>query len=256
MVILSRLVYRKGIDLLVAIIPRICEMFPNVKFLIAGDGPKKVDLEQMRDELLLHDRVELMGPVPSEEARNVLVRGHIFLNTSLTEAFCMAIVEAACCGLLVVSTKVGGVPEVLPSTMLKLSSPDEDQLTFTLSEAIKAIEDKSIDTSRFHEQVSRMYSWPDVAARTEAVYLRNTATRRKCSLIHRLSQYYGCGELLGKIACCLVILDYLLLLFLEWVMPTNSIDIAPDYYCSDNYEKELQAAIELESFFDTVNLVQ
>jgi hypothetical protein len=40
-----------------------------------------------------------------------LIRGQIFLNTSLTEAFCIAIVEAASCGLLVVSTKVGGLPE-------------------------------------------------------------------------------------------------------------------------------------------------
>lgn len=39
-------------------------------------------------------------------------RGHLFLNCSLTEAFCMALVEAAAAGLLVVSTRVGGVPEV------------------------------------------------------------------------------------------------------------------------------------------------
>lgn len=42
----------------------------------------------------------------------MLVRGHIFLNCSLTESFCIAILEAACCGLFVVSTRVGGVPEV------------------------------------------------------------------------------------------------------------------------------------------------
>ena len=42
----------------------------------------------------------------------VQVRGDIFVNASLTEAFCMAIVEAAAAGLLVVSTAVGGVPEV------------------------------------------------------------------------------------------------------------------------------------------------
>jgi hypothetical protein len=40
------------------------------------------------------------------------LQGHIFINASLTEAFCMAIVEAASAGLLVVSTRVGGVPEV------------------------------------------------------------------------------------------------------------------------------------------------
>jgi glycosyltransferase involved in cell wall biosynthesis len=40
------------------------------------------------------------------------LQGQIFVNASLTEAFCMAIVEAASAGLLVVSTRVGGVPEV------------------------------------------------------------------------------------------------------------------------------------------------
>ena len=40
------------------------------------------------------------------------VRGDIFINASLTEAFCMAVVEAAAAGLMVVSTAVGGVPEV------------------------------------------------------------------------------------------------------------------------------------------------
>ena len=48
------------------------------------------------------------------------MRGQIFLNASLTEAFCMAIVEAAAAGLLVVSTAVGGVPEVR-STCCSLS---------------------------------------------------------------------------------------------------------------------------------------
>lgn len=38
--------------------------------------------------------------------------GLIPYGSSLTEAFCIAILEAASCGLLTVSTRVGGVPEV------------------------------------------------------------------------------------------------------------------------------------------------
>ena len=53
----------------------------------------------------------------------VLVQGNIFLNTSLTEAFCIAIVEAASCGLQVVSTRVGGIPEVLPPDLIILATP-------------------------------------------------------------------------------------------------------------------------------------
>ena len=52
-----------------------------------------------------------IGPQPFLPTA-VQVQGDIFINASLTEAFCMAIVEAASVGLLVVSTAVGGVPEV------------------------------------------------------------------------------------------------------------------------------------------------
>ena len=62
-------------------------------------------------------RVKLLGGVPHDRVRDLLVRGDIFLNCSLTESFCIAVVEAACCGLFVVSTAVGGVPEVLPESM-------------------------------------------------------------------------------------------------------------------------------------------
>ncbi len=79
-VIISRLVYRKGIDLLVAAAPQICELYPNVRFLVGklrsissgmvrvepitgGDGPKMVELEQMREKYQLQDRVTLLGSV-------------------------------------------------------------------------------------------------------------------------------------------------------------------------------------------------
>jgi len=76
----------------------------------------------------LHKRVELLGGLTHEKVRDVLCRGHIFLNTSLTESFCIAILEAACCGLLIVSTDVGGVPEVLPPHMAYLAKPEEKSI--------------------------------------------------------------------------------------------------------------------------------
>jgi phosphatidylinositol glycan class A protein len=90
----------------------------------------------MIDKNNIHDRVELLGSVPHKDVRNVLVRGHIFLNTSLTEAFCIAIVEAAACGLLVVSTNVGGVTEVLPHDMIYLAPCNPVSLTEELEKVI------------------------------------------------------------------------------------------------------------------------
>jgi glycosyltransferase involved in cell wall biosynthesis len=48
------------------------------------------------------------------------------MNTSLTEAFGIAILEAACAGLYVVSTRVGGIPEILPEDMISFAEPEED----------------------------------------------------------------------------------------------------------------------------------
>lgn len=131
----SRLVYRKGIDLLVGVIPRFKNV-PNIKFIIVGDGPKRDLLEEIREKANMQERVDIIGAVEHSKVRDILVRGHIFVNTSLTEAYCMAIVEAASCGLQVVSTRVGGIPEVLPSSLIILTEPDIDSIHTGVLKAI------------------------------------------------------------------------------------------------------------------------
>ncbi|CAB4393020.1 UDP-Glycosyltransferase/glycogen phosphorylase [Rhizophagus irregularis] len=227
-VVASRLVYRKGMDLLVAAIPRICQMHSKVKFIIGGDGPKRIDLEQMREKYLLHDRVELVGTLMQHEVRNLLTKGHIFLNTSLTEAFCIGIVEAACCGLLVVSTKVGGVPEVLPKHMIIFAKPEEDDLVNAVGRAIEMIRLKEVIPIKFHDEIKEMYSWVNVAERTEKVYDAIWKMRIP-PLMERLRRYYGCGLWAGKIFCILIAIDYLIWRFLEWLFPEEDIEIAPAF---------------------------
>jgi phosphatidylinositol N-acetylglucosaminyltransferase subunit A len=68
----------------------------------------------------------------------VLVRGSIFLNTSLTESFGIAILEAACAGLYVVSTRVGGVPEILPEDMISFANPEEDGDRLSLLQSMRS----------------------------------------------------------------------------------------------------------------------
>lgn len=81
------------------------------------------------------------------------------MNTSLTEAFCIAIVgkkifnsfliiEAASCGLLVVSTNVGGVNEVLPDEMIYLAKTDPKNIIEKLELAIA--KSFSIPSHEFH----------------------------------------------------------------------------------------------------------
>ncbi|KAJ2389340.1 Phosphatidylinositol N-acetylglucosaminyltransferase GPI3 subunit [Coemansia sp. RSA 2603] len=228
-VVLSRLVYRKGVDLLVAAVPRICAQHARVRFVIGGDGPKRIDLEQMREQHQLQDRVELLGSVAASDVRGVLVRGDVFLNTSLTEAFCIAIVEAAACGLLVVSTRVGGIPEVLPRHMVTFAAPEEDSVVEALSEAVELVGSRErhpeLAPGYFHRQVKRMYSWHNVAERTERVYVK-IADACEPPLIERLRRYYGCGLVAGKLFCLVAAVDFLIGVVLAWLWPAERIEAA------------------------------
>lgn len=250
-VVISRLFYNKGTDLLIAAIPRILAAHPNVRFIIAGSGPKAIDLEQMLERNVLQDRVEMLGPVRHEEVRDVMVRGQIYLHPSLTEAFGTVIVEAASCGLYVVCTQVGGIPEVLPDHMTVFSKPEEDDLVEKTGKAIAALRANKVRTERFHDQVKMMYSWTDVAKRTERVYdgisgalseadfygydaadaaswsaTRGSAGVQSFALIDRLKRYYGCGIWAGKLFCMCVVIDYLIFVFLEMWAPREGIDIS------------------------------
>ena len=177
-VVVSRLKYRKGIDIVAEAIPIICYRYRHVNFIIGGDGPKRILLEETIEKYDLHDRVKLLGAVPHEKVPQVLNQGHIFLNCSLTESFCIAILEAASCGLYIVSTAVGGLPEVLPSNMITLSKRvNSESIVVALEEAMSKV--MHINPLDLHKEVARMYRWDEVAQRTVRVYDALAFEKRK-----------------------------------------------------------------------------
>ena len=72
---MNRMVYRKGIDLQVAVIPALCACYDDVDFVLGGDGPKRSSLAAMIQRHDLADRVEMRGAVQHEDARALLASG-------------------------------------------------------------------------------------------------------------------------------------------------------------------------------------
>ena len=95
----------------------------------------------------------------------------VFLNTALTEAFCIAIVEAVRMGLLVVSTDVGGVPEVLPDILMTLAKPEVTDLFQKLDSTINRFKNNEC-LSR--EEITKIgmskYNWKQIGEKTITVY--------------------------------------------------------------------------------------
>jgi phosphatidylinositol glycan class A protein len=152
-----------------------------------------------------------------------------------------------------VATRVGGIPEVLPTHMIEFAAPEEDELVEATGRAIAKLRAGKVRTELFHNQVKQMYSWTDVAQRTERVYdgisgvishtefyhgggaggvwgaTRGRAGFHSFALIERLKRYYGCGVWAGKLFCLCAVIDYLLYIILEIFAPRSRIDICKDW---------------------------
>ena len=140
-----------------------------------------------------------------------------------------------------------------PTHMVEFAAPEEDELVEATGRAIAKLRAGKVRTELFHNQVKQMYSWTDIAQRTERVYdgisgvishsdfyqgagaagawsaTRGRAGVQSFALIERLKRYFGCGIWAGKLFCICVIVDYLIYLLLEMFAPRSRIDICKDW---------------------------
>ncbi|MGI4896595.1 MAG: glycosyltransferase family 4 protein [Janthinobacterium lividum] len=119
-VCVSRLVARKGQDVLVRALPQIRQQVPDAALLVVGDGPHRAHVQGLVDSLGLRGHVVLTGSVPWQETPAHYAAGDVFCMPTRTrlaglepEALGICYLEAAACGLPVVAGDSGGAPDAV-----------------------------------------------------------------------------------------------------------------------------------------------
>lgn len=89
---------------------KVHEHFPESALGIAGDGSERLYLERLVAELGLRDCVAFHGSVEHQKMQSIFDQYDILVNASNIDNLPTVILEAFACGLVVVSTKPGGIP--------------------------------------------------------------------------------------------------------------------------------------------------
>lgn len=115
----AHLIKRKGIDIAVEAISRVISDFPNVIFLIAGDGPEKNKLETLIRSKHLNDSVFLLGTVSDIEKFSILKHSEVYVMPTRNmsnhdfEGFGISFLEASYFENIVIGGADGGVKEAI-----------------------------------------------------------------------------------------------------------------------------------------------
>lgn len=121
---IGSLIPRKGHDVLLRAFAKLpCAAAPP-HLLLGGDGEAMADLEALANGLGVSDRVHFLGYAGDVAA--IYQASDIFALASRNESFGLVLAEAACFGLPVVATRVGGIPEVVSDGETGLLVPPDD----------------------------------------------------------------------------------------------------------------------------------
>src|SRR5438128_1166182 len=127
--------------------------------VLIGDGPDRDAAEQETDRLRLGDDVRFLGKV--DQVADLLRGSDLFLLPSETESFGLAALEAMPCGVPVIASAVGGLPEVVVNGEPGyLAPPAADAAADAVSHP-----DRPIPSGRIHPETADWYSrWALLAA--------------------------------------------------------------------------------------------
>jgi glycosyltransferase involved in cell wall biosynthesis len=161
------LIPRKGHDLVLAALGQL----PDCRLVIAGDGPRRAELEAQAKRLGVQDRVRFLGEIAHADLPDLYAAADVLLLASSREGWANVLLEAMACGTPVVATNVNGAGEVVQSPAAGLLMPERTAQCLVLTlDRLRADMPARADTRRYAEA----FGWASIG-RANGALLRAAA---------------------------------------------------------------------------------
>jgi glycosyltransferase involved in cell wall biosynthesis len=158
---------RKGLDLAIQAVGQLSQK--DVKLLVLGKDAEQPRFEALAIEAGILERVLFLGF--RKDVADAMAASDIFLFPSWYEAFSLATIEAAACGLPIVATKINGAEDfVVPGETGEFIEHDPKQIAGVLERLVISAADRRRMGENSRKVVEQRYTWDRVAQMTETAY--------------------------------------------------------------------------------------
>ncbi len=146
------------------------EQYENCSLTILGQGPEREELEQMVNEQHISD-VTFVGQVPNTEMMRYLSESDIMLSAPHIDNMPVSVLEAMNAGILVISSRVGGVPYIIEEdkTGLFFADDNAEELAAKMIWAIEHPKERVQMVAEAKKDVKK-YTWKNVKSLLYKVY--------------------------------------------------------------------------------------
>lgn len=160
----------KALNYLIDAMSIVSNTNPQAICLIIGDGEEKDNLQKQIKDLKLEDKVFITGFVDS--AAEYLKAFNIFALSSIKEGLPYCILEAGCASLPVVSTPVGGIPEIIEDMRsgILIQARNHKELAHGISFLIENPDERRRYGNALRDRISNVFSIEKMFASTERLY--------------------------------------------------------------------------------------
>ncbi|WP_333797333.1 glycosyltransferase family 4 protein [Rheinheimera sp.] len=105
--------------------------FPQATLSVAGSGPEEHALRALCQELKISDSVHFLGRLHADQMAELYRSADLMLNTSLVDNSPNSVIEALACGIPVLTSNVGGIPDLVSDGVDAVLLPPGDAALFS-----------------------------------------------------------------------------------------------------------------------------
>ncbi|MFP4248746.1 MAG: glycosyltransferase family 4 protein [Armatimonadota bacterium] len=169
----SRIVERKGHDTVLKALPELLERFPDLVWVVTGEGPLEEQLASLAQALGVADAVRFVGRIDRDRLAALYAAAELCVMPArpvrgkLAEGLGLVYLEAAAAGTPSVATNFGGIPDAVVDgeTGLLVEPDDPEALAAAIAELLEDDERRMVMGRAARDRVRDEFTWTRVAER-------------------------------------------------------------------------------------------